>query len=232
MLLDLVRGIAAILVLLSHWKIMFFVDYSHISSHKIWFAIPYVISEAGHQSVLIFFVLSGYLIGGSVFRSLHRGQWQWRTYLTHRFVRLWVVLLPGLLLGALWDWIGLHHGHTASLYNATAKSHAIDVTQTFTSSAFFGNIAFLQTILVPSFGSNGALWSLANEFWYYILFPLGWLALRRDYLSRDARPVPPPASPARMVSSVFRPAPVSSLACRYGPRSAPTAPGRRQNASC
>jgi peptidoglycan/LPS O-acetylase OafA/YrhL len=179
-LLDLVRGIAAILVLLSHWKIMFFVDYSHISSHKIWFAIPYVVSEAGHQSVLIFFVLSGYLISGSVFRSLHRGQWYWRTYLTHRFVRLWVVLLPGLLLGALWDWIGLHHGHTANLYNATAKSHGIDVTQTFTSSAFFGNIAFLQTILVPSFGSNGALWSLANEFWYYILFPLGWLALRRD----------------------------------------------------
>ena len=31
---------------------------------------------------------------------------------------------------------------------------------------------FLQTIRVPTFGTNGALWSLANEFWYYVLFPL------------------------------------------------------------
>jgi peptidoglycan/LPS O-acetylase OafA/YrhL len=30
----------------------------------------------------------------------------------------------------------------------------------------------LQTILVPSFGDNFALWSLANETWYYVLFPL------------------------------------------------------------
>ena len=30
---------------------------------------------------------------------------------------------------------------------------------------FFGNAAFLQTIWVPYLGSNGALWSLSNEFW-------------------------------------------------------------------
>jgi peptidoglycan/LPS O-acetylase OafA/YrhL len=26
-------------------------------------------------------------------------------------------------------------------------------------------------VIVPSLGSNGPLWSLSNEFWYYILFP-------------------------------------------------------------
>jgi len=30
----------------------------------------------------------------------------------------------------------------------------------------------MQTIIAPVFGSNGPLWSLANEFWYYLLFPL------------------------------------------------------------
>jgi peptidoglycan/LPS O-acetylase OafA/YrhL len=180
-LLDLVRGIAAFLVLLSHWKIMFFVDYPQIPSHPRWFAIPYVVCEAGHTAVLIFFVLSGYLISDNIFRSLDRGQFQWRTYLTHRLVRLWIVLLPGILLGGLLDWIGLHYAHNGNLYNTVnAKSHAINVSQSLTASTFFGNIVFLQTLLVPSLGSNGALWSLANEFWYYILFPLGWLALRRD----------------------------------------------------
>jgi peptidoglycan/LPS O-acetylase OafA/YrhL len=30
----------------------------------------------------------------------------------------------------------------------------------------------MQTIVAPVFGSNGPLWSLANEFWYYLTFPL------------------------------------------------------------
>jgi peptidoglycan/LPS O-acetylase OafA/YrhL len=60
------------------------------------------------------------------------------------------------------------------------KSHLLDVGRTLSPAVFFGNIVFLQTLLVPAFGSNGALWSLANEFWYYILFPLGWFSLRRD----------------------------------------------------
>jgi peptidoglycan/LPS O-acetylase OafA/YrhL len=37
--------------------------------------------------------------------------------------------------------------------------------------AFICNAAFLQTVASPTFGSNGALWSLSNEFWYYMLFP-------------------------------------------------------------
>src|SRR5262249_24957688 len=38
--------------------------------------------------------------------------------------------------------------------------------------AFLGNLFFLQTIFCATFGSNGPLWSLANEFWYYVLFPV------------------------------------------------------------
>src|SRR6202030_1593882 len=41
---------------------------------------------------------------------------------------------------------------------------------------FLGNLFFVQTILCRTFGSNGPLWSLANEFWYYVLFPLGLFA--------------------------------------------------------
>ena len=179
-LLDLLRALAAFLVLISHWKIMFFVNYPQIPAHKWLFAVPYVLASAGHQSVLIFFVLSGYLISGSVFRALDGGFWKWRSYLTHRFVRLYVVLIPGLLLCAACDWVGLRYGRTPELYNGvSAKTHLIDVGHTLTLPAFLGNLAFVQTIFVPVFGSDGALWSLANEFWYYMLFPLGLLAVRR-----------------------------------------------------
>jgi hypothetical protein len=42
---------------------------------------------------------------------------------------------------------------------------------------FLGNLCFVQTVSVPVYGSNGPLWSLANEFWYYVMFPLGAVAL-------------------------------------------------------
>lgn len=124
--------------------------------------------------------MSGYLISGSVFRMLERGTWSWITYLVHRLMRLWVVLLPGLLLCALWDAIGLHLHLAPALYGGAAFNHMTPAVQTVhTLKTFLLNLFFLQGIKSPMFGSDGALWSLANEFWYYILFPLGLLAVYR-----------------------------------------------------
>ena len=182
-LLDLVRGLAAILVLLSHWKVMFFLDYPKIPGERWMFVVPYVLCDAGHQAVIIFFVLSGYLIAGSVFRSLDRGTWSWGDYLVHRLTRLWVVLIPGLVLGFLLDWAGMHLAHTPSLYaGSSAKAHFLNVPAATNWPTFFGNVLFLQTLRYLDFGSNNSLWSLANEFWYYLLFPLGLLGLRSGSL--------------------------------------------------
>lgn len=43
-----------------------------------------------------------------------------------------------------------------------------------------GNTFFVQTIETPIYGTNSPLWSLANEFWYYVLFVLGLLAVARN----------------------------------------------------
>jgi peptidoglycan/LPS O-acetylase OafA/YrhL len=177
-LLDLIRGLAATFVLLSHARNLLFIDYPQISVHRAWFFLPYLISSAGHQSVVIFFVLSGFLIGGSIFRSLDRGTWSMPSYLAHRCTRLWIVLLPGLLSCLLFDRLGQHFGWAPALYAGRVPNHiTVNSFQSSTASVFLGNLFFLQTIRVPTFGSNTALWSLANEFWYYLLFPLVWLAL-------------------------------------------------------
>jgi len=56
---------------------------------------------------------------------------------------------------------------------------------------WLGNLLFLQTVAVPVYGSNSPLWSLACEFWYYVLFPLsatalGWAAPGASPLGRMA----------------------------------------------
>ena len=175
---DLLRGIAAFLVLIGHWRNLFYIDFSQIPRHRWWFAVPYTVTSVGHQSVVLFFVLSGYFISGSVFRALERNQWDWKAYLLRRGVRLWIVLIPALFFCLLWDKLGIHLGRAPALYTGHGPNHMIlDVAPLLAPSVFFGNLFFVQGILTPVFGSDGALWSLANEFWYYILFPLGLVAL-------------------------------------------------------
>lgn len=180
-LLDLIRGVASLVVLLEHWRNMLFQDYSQLQSGRPWWAFLYLISAAGHQAVIVFFILSGYLISKSVFRSIENHQWSWGTYLSHRCVRLWVVLIPGLIICAFWDQLGIRLHLAPDLYSGLVPNHETsNVSLTLTLKTFWGNVLFLQTILVPVFGSDKALWSLANEFWYYILFPLGLFLIKKS----------------------------------------------------
>ncbi len=179
--LDRLRGLAALLVIFGHWRNLLFVNFPDVHVHRrIWFPF-YAVATAGHQAVILFFVLSGYFVGGTVLRSLERGQWSWVEYLLRRVVRLWTVLLPALLLGFFWDRLGIYLGRAPGLYTGRVPNNLItdDVALRLLPHIFLGNLFFLQTILVQTFGTNGALWSLANEFWYYIFFPLAAIAVWR-----------------------------------------------------
>jgi peptidoglycan/LPS O-acetylase OafA/YrhL len=95
--------------------------------------------------------------------------------------RLWVVLLPTLLLTLGIDWLGAQI--TNSAYTGQFHVHFNSGPQLahpadHSALTFLGNLVFLQTIAVPVFGTNGPLWSLAFEFWYYVLFPLAVAAIR------------------------------------------------------
>jgi len=160
---DLLRALAALLVVWTHGRKLLFLDFRHVQSHRLLLALPYLITNAGHQAVVMFFVLSGYFIGGAVFRATERKQWSWSDYLLRRLVRLWVVLIPALLIGLFWDKLGIALGHAPALYRGEIDNDMlrVNVSGLLSPSVFLGNLFFLQTIMVHAFGSNGALWSLA-----------------------------------------------------------------------
>jgi peptidoglycan/LPS O-acetylase OafA/YrhL len=145
----------------------------------------YFITGFGHQAVMVFFVLSGFLISSTVLKSHLSGSWSWGDYAINRSTRLYVVLIPGLLFGLLWDHAGSSRFASTGIYtHAISNLGAAIPADNLTAGNFFGNLSFLQTILCPTFGSNGPLWSLANEFWYYVLFPVvlsAGLAWRRKF---------------------------------------------------
>ena len=175
--LDLIRGISALAVLLYHLRGLFFVDYPFLANKTLPSIVLYAVTGFGHQAVMVFFVLSGYFIGTSVMESVGKRKWSWRTYLVSRITRLQLVLFPALVLGAIWDRIGMRIPQAAPLYySALYKFYLPSVALRSTVSLFRGNFFFLQSIVSPVFGSNGPLWSLSYEFWYYIVFPALFLA--------------------------------------------------------
>ena len=178
--LDAIRGLAAVVVLLTHWRALLFVDYAGLAHQEKILAAPlYLASQGGHLAVDIFFVLSGYLITGSVIRNLGKGTFTLLDYGSHRLIRLWTVLLPSLVVGGLFDWIGMHHAGAADLYRGLVPNHTtIDAFATLNPLGALRSTVFLQTIRGGGvFGSNVPLWSVAYEFWYYALFPAAYLLL-------------------------------------------------------
>jgi peptidoglycan/LPS O-acetylase OafA/YrhL len=175
MLIDWMRGLAAVAVLVGHVRGLFMQDYSAVRQPCVFWKAFYVLTGLGHQAVIVFFVLSGFLVGGTVLSRSSQQRWHFRDYLTRRLVRLYAVLIPGLLLTLAWDQLGLHLFGGEGLYGghlAAAHLTMPDVRVTSSSGHFLGNLFFLQHMFVAPFGSNGPLWSLSYEFWAYLLFPL------------------------------------------------------------
>lgn len=178
-LLDLLRALSALIVLISHARSSIFVDFGQVPDPSVWQRGWYFVSGLSGEAVLLFFVLSGFFIAKTVVDAVRRGRWSWRGYFLQRVTRLEVVLVPALVCTYCLDYAGLHWAPWPEVYSPDAPSRLAGASNAGQSGwlGFWGNVFFLQTILVAPFGSNGALWSLANEFWYYMIFPLLFFSL-------------------------------------------------------
>src|SRR5271170_6252601 len=148
--LDALRGIAAVSVCLSHLRDFFFQDYPKLAHHNSLLATTYLATGLGHQWVIVFFVLSGYLVGGSVLRAVALDHWSWRSYLLKRLTRLYAVLIPALVLGGILDVAGIRVFGTAGIYGGHNDTHELvfPVTSHLSLPILAGNYTFLQGIYV------------------------------------------------------------------------------------
>ncbi|MEO6569759.1 MAG: acyltransferase [Opitutaceae bacterium] len=126
--------------------------------------------NAGHHYVVIFFVLSGYVIAhGSYSR-----QQSAKEYAIARIARLYSVLLPALLVTAVLLSIG--RPINPSFYAAFDRGHE---PVRFALSLGFINEIWWVSAAPPT---NLPLWSLSYEFWYYCLFGV-WVYARTRLLA-------------------------------------------------
>ncbi|BCD98330.1 acyltransferase family protein [Marinagarivorans cellulosilyticus] len=152
--LDFIRLAAALLVLLHHFS------YERFTGNFLSFIRQL---ELGHDAVVIFFVLSGYVICHAVSRT-NKG---FLDYMSRRLARLYSVLLPAIFIVLFLDVLGTAVAH--QVYDGKiANSHIL--------MRGIINLLFLQEWQFFSirFSSDGPLWSLGYEFWYYCIFGVFW----------------------------------------------------------
>lgn len=159
MLISLLRGLAALNVAAAHLRSQLYPAFELVEEPPVLFMGIAFMAGFAHLSVVVFFVLSGWLVGGSLLDRFG-SEGALRNYAVDRMTRLWIVLVPVFCISLV---CGLLTG---------------DIDGDYSPGAFLGNLVGLQDILVPRFGGNFALWSLANETWYYVMFPLLVLMVR------------------------------------------------------
>ena len=177
--IDVTRALAAFAVVVSHAQaIIIDRPLAPGAAHK---ALS-MLTAQGHNAVVVFFVISGFWIIRSVDRV--GTAFSFKDYMLARGTRLWVVLIPALLIGMGLDALGSKF-FSSALYDGTQGSLtlAYNVEDRLSFISFIANALFLQDIAVKALGSNGPLWTLACEFWYYVYFPLAYIAVRsRNWL--------------------------------------------------
>jgi peptidoglycan/LPS O-acetylase OafA/YrhL len=138
------------------------------------FAKPIFRAEGyGHAAVVVFFVLSGFLVGGKLIGLAKNPEIErsWKRFLVDRFSRIFVVLWPALVLSGI-VFLGLrtfasnapffHDGNwTFSLIEPIARDGSLN--------RWLASSVLLNELLTSTVLTNGLLWSLSYEWTYYII---------------------------------------------------------------
>lgn len=163
--LDTLRGLSAIVVLIAHAQQIFLAPIYH--------GLYGLFGLFAQASVMIFFVLSGFLICKSITRN-HRdnGAFNIKPYAIDRANRILPPLVFSLVLLVI----------LTALAPSLFKSGTLDFINTsefmarngFYSdvSKIFGSLIFLNGFITENISSNAPLWSLSYEVWYYFVIAL------------------------------------------------------------
>lgn len=166
------RWICAFIVVLGHVRGLLFVDYSSVFEKNLFVRLFYFISSLGHEAVIVFFVLSGYLVGGVTFNKWNRYGPKILVYFIDRLTRIYIVLIPALVFGFAFDSIGVYFFDFDNIYSSpeiySFPSVQSSILDTLNIKIFFYN--FFMIGKFGLLGSNGPLWSLHFEWWYYSFF--------------------------------------------------------------
>jgi peptidoglycan/LPS O-acetylase OafA/YrhL len=169
--LDLVRLGAALLVLFGHTRGLYLVSIRDVPEAGLATRAFYLVTGVHHEAVMLFFVVSGFLIGGAVWEDMERGRFDLRRYLVNRFARIYLVLIPALALTLAITAAGREFLADTRLFGLRPLPPA-NITATWTLDQIPCHLAALPGVACAPWGANPPLWSLGYEWTFYLMAPL------------------------------------------------------------
>jgi peptidoglycan/LPS O-acetylase OafA/YrhL len=190
--LDGCRGLAAFYVVVGHARylltagyrdgfIQHAADYGYFNTACFYFL---ALFRYGQEAVLFFFVLSGFVIHYRQAKGLASSptfHLDWKQYFWRRARRLYPPLILAIIATWFLDYAGMRLGWP--IYSGQTQSIQINqnLHPVHDPLTLLGNLAFLMRCYVPVWGSDGPLWSLHYEWWFYMFYPLFFLLTRKSW---------------------------------------------------
>src|SRR5665213_4179527 len=170
--LNFARWAMAGLVVIGHARSLIFRDAHQAGALDLPWKAFYFATGFGHAAVVVFFVLSGFFVGGKLLETDGPDAAAIRRYLVDRFSRIYIVLGPVLLLTLALDLVG---AGLSPIYAAAGWSTALPApaADALNIENFLASLLNLTMYFGAPLGSDGPLWSLAFEWVIYLMFP--WL---------------------------------------------------------
>ncbi|RTL13337.1 MAG: acyltransferase [Neisseriaceae bacterium] len=156
--LDSLRGIAALMVVFQH-----FWEMSNPSDARLK---PWLFFCAGHEAVILFFVLSGFVLSHQLRNFKFK---QYPQFILRRILRIYPAYYVALTFSAiLLVYISRYHPATLAQYGLTPWFYIWSRTS-FDSSMWIGSLSLISH---QGNSLDVATWSLFYEMWLSLVFPL------------------------------------------------------------
>ncbi|KMY51022.1 acyltransferase family protein [Peribacillus loiseleuriae] len=165
---DSLRGLAALIVLIGHYMMVFpaYESYNYELNSPF---IVYMIKEtplrlflsSGNESVILFFLLSGFVL----YLSINNTKFHYSTYIIKRICRIYIPYLVAIIISILAK-VLLSHNNMPFISNWFSKSWTTSETPTL----LLQHLFFIGQYNTDSY--NNVIWSLVHEMRISILFPL------------------------------------------------------------
>ncbi|PEO40958.1 acyltransferase family protein [Bacillus wiedmannii] len=166
--LDSIRGISSLIVMIGHHLMVFsvFQNYSYEDNKPF---VIYLLKEtparlifsSGNESVIIFFVLSGFVL----YRSIQKNYDSYGSFLLKRISRIYIPYIVAIIIAILCQ-------TTMSKYGISNLSEWFNRSWTIESSL---SLIAQHILLIGKYNTdayNGVIWSLVHEMRISIIFPL------------------------------------------------------------
>ncbi|MDA1880475.1 MULTISPECIES: acyltransferase family protein [Bacillus cereus group] len=166
--LDSIRGISSLVVMIGHHLMIFsaFQNYSYEDNKPF---VVYLLKEtparlvfsSGNESVIIFFVLSGFVL----YRSIQKNYDSYRSFVLKRICRIYIPYIVAISIAIICQ-------TTMSKYGISYLSEWFNRSWTIESSS---SLIAQHILLVGKYNTdayNGVIWSLVHEMRISVIFPL------------------------------------------------------------